>query len=164
MLIKILFTILTIAFADENPVTYDAEKFSISSMEQYMERVDTYYSNVENKVIMGGTTDYKGSTYTAFTLDSYADRGSQTFSQTLKYAEIYPGVWALSDIYVKICRTGEVMREGEWVTIEICDEDPDGFPVFAGITDVFIVEDTNLSLETLSEVIGKELSYSDTQN
>ena len=151
---------LSVAFANEKPVTYDAEKFSISSMEQYMERVDTYYPGLKNKVIMGGETDYKGSTYKAFTVDSSTDQGSQTFAQVIKYAEIYPGVWALSDIYVKICRSGEVMRKGEWVVIEICDEDPDGFPVFAGITDVYIVEDTNLSLETLSEVIGKPLQYS----
>lgn len=159
MFIKFLFLMLSVAFADEKPVTYSAEKFSISSMDQYMERVDTHYTDVENTVIMGGTTDYKGSTFTAFTLDSFAQRGSQSFAQTIKYAEIYPGVWALAEIYVKVCRKGEVMREGEWVSIEICDEDPDGFPVFAGITDIFIVEDTQLSLETLSEVIGKELRY-----
>lgn len=151
---------LAFAFAEEKPATYKAEKFSVSSMEQYMERVDNYYSDVENKVIMGGTTKYKGSDYTAFTLESFAERGSQTFSQTVKYAEVYPGIWAISDLYVKVCRSGTVMREGEWVQIKICDDEDDGFPIFIGITDVYIIEDTNLPVELISEVLGQELEHS----
>jgi carboxyl-terminal processing protease len=151
----VFFAFLTVAHSKNYPAVYQTSLGSISTVEQYKDRVTSEYPNLVHDFQEGQSIEYKGAELEAMVFKTNGIASGDKFDQTLTYGEISPGLWKLilldaESCILRVVTIGNVTEE-RWICEEMWH------PISGAFADVFLVDSDDLDLAVLSEAIGREV-------
>ena len=152
------------------PAVFKTRLGSISTVEQYKERVASKYPSLSHNFLEGETVVYKKLELKAMVFITEGVLYGDKHKQKLTYGEIIPGLWKLIFLEAEYCvprrsivpivptpivnntTTTAQNTSKAW----ICEES--WLPIAGVFADVFLVDSADLELSILSEVLGMEVT------
>ncbi len=142
------------------PALFKAGDMQISTFEQFDKRVRETFPELELRYEELETVTYNEKTYKGLNLTAHGIMGGTKVTQKLTYILLHKDLWRLTFINGETCILGELLRNNQWVQDWACETLE--YPVGGAFADIFIIDNDQVDLKSLSQSWGREVVLNNT--
>ncbi len=143
------------AKAATNASKYKVDGVPTLTVSEFLGRAKLAWPETSTSATESDSIVHKGERASGLIVQTTGTMRARVVRQTLSYVRLHESVFQLALVSAQICKPGQVIRNGEWQTVEICE---DSFaPVAKEFMELTLLADGPIDLANLSTRWGKSV-------